>query len=84
MSSRHRNSGPDVSLFLLATFSSVFAILPLRKPSWASAVNASFILVGPFAPNVFPCFRWHTVIIYSYIVFLSCLVFFFLLIQTYW
>ena len=68
MSSRQTERG--VSLLLLATFSSIFAILLLGKPAWTSAVNAPFILVGPFAPNVLPCFGcWHTVIIYSYIVF---------------
>ena len=62
--------GTRGSLLLLATFSSVFAILLLGKPAWAAAVDASFILVGPFATNVLPCFGfWHTVIIYSYIIF---------------
>ena len=66
MSSRQTERG--VSLLLLATFSSVFAILLLGKPAWTPAVNAPFILVGPFAPIVLPCFGcWHSVIIYSYI-----------------
>ena len=45
------------SLFLLASLSTVFAILFLGKSLGSSAVDAPFILGRPFAPVVLPCFR---------------------------